>query len=173
MKYVVNVNGEAIALDLSSDGVRLIDATGAPGELRHAELIETVDSAVALLRVDTAVFPVVIRRDGATPGACTVVLGGERFQVEAVDERSQAVRAMARAAAPTHRALVLRAPMPGLVVGIAVNVGDRVEAGDRVVVMEAMKMENELHAPAAGVVRSIAVSPGTAVEKGALLVEFE
>ena len=173
MKYIVDVNGEAIALEVSSDGVRVIDAGGAQGELRRAELIESTDSPVALLRLGSAVIPLVIRRDGSTPGAYTLVIGGERYQVEAADERTQAVRAVARSTAQSHKAMVLRAPMPGLVVGVVVKVGDRVEAGDRVVVMEAMKMENELRAPAAGTVRAIAVSTGTAVEKGAVLIEFE
>jgi pyruvate carboxylase subunit B len=62
--------------------------------------------------------------------------------------------------------------MPGLVVRVSVSVGDRVEAGQGIVVMEAMKMENELRATAAGTVKSVNATPGTAVEKGALLVEL-
>jgi len=63
--------------------------------------------------------------------------------------------------------------MPGLVIRINVSPGDRVEAGDGVVVMEAMKMENELRATSSGTVKAVKVSPGTAVERGALLVEME
>ncbi len=65
------------------------------------------------------------------------------------------------------------APMPGLIVRISVAVGDKVEAGQGVVVMEAMKMENELRATASGTVRRVEVAPGTAVEKGALLVALD
>ena len=67
----------------------------------------------------------------------------------------------------------LVAPMPGLIVRVHVAPGDRVEAGQAVVVMEAMKMENELRAAGAGVVRTVEVRAGTAVEKGALLVTFD
>jgi pyruvate carboxylase subunit B len=63
--------------------------------------------------------------------------------------------------------------MPGLVARVLVEVGQRVEAGTGVVVLEAMKMENELRAGQAGLVRAIPVSPGQAVEKGQLLVEFD
>ena len=63
--------------------------------------------------------------------------------------------------------------MPGLIVRVNVQVGDEVEAGQGVVVMEAMKMENELRATAAGRVKSIEVVPGAAVEKGTLLVVLE
>jgi biotin carboxyl carrier protein len=62
--------------------------------------------------------------------------------------------------------------MPGLVVRVSVAAGDRVEAGQSVVIMEAMKMENDLKAEAAGVVGRVAVESGEAVEKGAVLVEF-
>jgi pyruvate carboxylase subunit B len=63
--------------------------------------------------------------------------------------------------------------MPGLVVRVQVEAGAAVAAGSGVVVLEAMKMENELRAPAAGRVRAILAAPGTAVEKGAVLIELE
>ena len=63
--------------------------------------------------------------------------------------------------------------MPGLIVRTEVGVGDRVRKGQGVVVMEAMKMENELKAEADGVVSRVMVEDGTAVEKGAVLAEFE
>ena len=65
------------------------------------------------------------------------------------------------------------APMPGLVLKVEVEVGQAVRAGQGVVVVEAMKMENELKAPADGVVASIAVQPGQTVDKGATLIVLE
>ncbi len=67
----------------------------------------------------------------------------------------------------------VKAPMPGRVVKALVAEGDTVEAGQPVIIVEAMKMENEVAAPGAGVVRRIAVSPGDTVEAGAVLVELE
>jgi len=63
--------------------------------------------------------------------------------------------------------------MPGLVVRVQVEAGQSVAAGAGIVVLEAMKMENELRAAAAGTVRTVRVRPGEAVEKGQVLVEFE
>jgi pyruvate carboxylase subunit B len=63
--------------------------------------------------------------------------------------------------------------MPGLVVRVNVQPGDAVQAGQGLVVMEAMKMENELRSAAAGRVKSVLAQPGTAVEKGTVLVELE
>jgi biotin carboxyl carrier protein len=67
----------------------------------------------------------------------------------------------------------MRAPMPGLVVRVAAVVGEPVQAGASLVVLEAMKMENELRASAAGVVQAVLVEPGQTVEKGQTLVELE
>ncbi len=67
----------------------------------------------------------------------------------------------------------LVAPMPGKIVQVLHQVGDRVAAGDGLVVMEAMKMENELKTPREGLVKEIAVNEGQAVETGALLALVE
>jgi pyruvate carboxylase subunit B len=63
--------------------------------------------------------------------------------------------------------------MPGRVVRVLVKNGDAVTAGQPLIVMEAMKMENELRAHGAGVVKAVRVAPGDAVEKGAVLVEMD
>lgn len=67
----------------------------------------------------------------------------------------------------------LKAPMPGMVLNIEVEVGQEVKEGDALVVLEAMKMENVLKSPADVVIKSIAVKEGVAVEKNELLIEFE
>jgi biotin carboxyl carrier protein len=63
--------------------------------------------------------------------------------------------------------------MPGLIVRVSVAEGEDVRPGQGLVVMEAMKMENELRATAAGRVKRVVVAPGSAVEKGAMLLEME
>ena len=72
----------------------------------------------------------------------------------------------AGAAGPTR----VKAPMPGRVVRVLVAVGDRVTARQPVIVIEAMKMVNELRTPISGVVKEVLVVPGAAVESGAILV---
>ena len=63
--------------------------------------------------------------------------------------------------------------MPGLILEIAVSVGQEVQENDLLIILEAMKMENSFQSPRAGVIKSIAVSKGDAVEKGQLLIDFE
>lgn len=67
----------------------------------------------------------------------------------------------------------IKAPMPGLVLDVIVNVGDAVAKGDSVLILEAMKMENVIKAEGNAVVKSISIEKGTAVEKNQILVEFE
>ena len=166
MKYVVEVNGELKSVDLGAQGPAYDEA--APVE---AELVEIEASPVVILRIGTEVHRVVVQRRPGR-GRYSLWIDGYRFEAEALDERTREIRRITARAGPAGPAPII-APMPGLVVRVRVAVGDRVEAGQAVVVMEAMKMENELRATAAGVVRSVEVAPGTAVEKGALLVSLE
>ena len=75
-------------------------------------------------------------------------------------------------ARPSSDSMVV-APMPGIILSIAVKEGDEVGAGDTLLVLEAMKMENEIHAPRAGKVKKIYVKEGAEVRAGSELVEFE
>jgi pyruvate carboxylase subunit B len=95
---------------------------------------------------------------------------GERVEVEALDERTRAVQAVAGSARTPPVGATMRAPMPGLVVRVHAAPGQHVEAGAGLVVVEAMKMENELRAPHAGAVETVHVAVGQTVEKGAPLV---
>jgi len=67
---------------------------------------------------------------------------------------------------------VIKAPMPGLVLSVNVKVGDEIETGDGVLVLEAMKMENLLKSPGAGIIKSIEIKKGDAVEKNQVLIEL-
>lgn len=166
MKYLVDVEGERIEVTLDGG-----TATVA-GEATPVHLADVEGTSVRLVTIGGAQHRVLARRAGPR-GGYVIWMDGWRFEVEALDERTRAIRELSAAAAgPAGPAPVL-APMPGLIVRVHVAVGERVRAGQGIVVMEAMKMENELRAPADGVVRAIPVATGQAVEKGTLLVEFE
>jgi biotin carboxyl carrier protein len=167
VRYVVQLNDER--KPVSVDGDRIQYENEPPG---HVELSDIEGSPVRMVKIGTHVYRVVVRRRQGR-GTYTLWVDGYRFETEALDERTRAIRDLSAArAGPTGPAPIL-APMPGLIVRVSVKAGDKVEAGQGVVVMEAMKMENELRATAAGTVRSVEVTPGTAVEKGALLVALE
>ncbi|MGH7709694.1 MAG: acetyl-CoA carboxylase biotin carboxyl carrier protein subunit [Gemmatimonadaceae bacterium] len=166
MKYVVELSGSRVVVELTSDGVRV---DGAP---LTAHLADIAGTPIHLVTIGNAVHRVAVRRS-AQRGRYSLWLDGFRFDVEALDERTRTIRDMTAAnARPAGPAPVL-APMPGLVVRVDARVGDQVHAGQGLVVMEAMKMENELRAPAGGTVKAVLVAAGMAVEKGAVLVELE
>jgi biotin carboxyl carrier protein len=100
-----------------------------------------------------------------------VLVAGRVFHLEAIDERT---KLLAQAAAPVATGpQTVSAEMPGKVVKISVSVGDPVREAQGVVVLEAMKMENEILSPIAGRVEEIAVSEGQTVEAGAALFTVE
>jgi biotin carboxyl carrier protein len=109
---------------------------------------------------------------GQHPGTWRLTLGGRVVEISVLDERTRAILELSGDPEPEGDKQI-RAPMPGLVVRIDVEPGDRIEAGQGVIVVEAMKLENELKAPAAGTVARIEVAPGQAVEKGSVLVVLE
>ena len=95
---------------------------------------------------------------------------GERVEVDVQDDRSKQIEALTGQGRKVAAGGVVKAPMPGLVVRVEVTQGEVVEVGKGLVVVEAMKMENELRATHQGVVEQIHVKAGDRVEKGAALV---
>lgn len=166
MKYVVDLNGHRHEVQIDGDTVVLGDET----VTAHLEDID--GTPVRLVTIGREVHRVVARR-GATRGIYTLWVDGYRFDGEALDERTRAIRDITAASSKSSGPAPVNAPMPGLVVRINVAIGDKVEAGQGVVVMEAMKMENELRASAPGIVKAIHAEVGKAVEKGTTLVELE
>jgi biotin carboxyl carrier protein len=107
-----------------------------------------------------------------TVGAETnIVVGHERFAATVRDPRS--FRSRSRTGAGELGVMKIKAPMPGKVVRILAGIGDQVEMGQSVIVIEAMKMQNELKAPKSGVVKKITVLEGAAVDAGQALAEVE
>jgi acetyl/propionyl-CoA carboxylase alpha subunit len=166
MRYVVEVDGERRTVDVTGDDIEM------DGTRVAARLVDVPGTPVSLVTIGDRVYRLVARR-GDSRGRYTLALDGRRYGVDALDERTRAIRDLSAASAAAAGPAPLVAPMPGLVVRVNVAVGDVVPAGQGLVVMEAMKMENELRATTAGTVKSVLAVPGTAVEKGAVLVELE
>jgi biotin carboxyl carrier protein len=166
MKYFVTIAGKEHEVTIDGDSVTL------DGVALRAHVEDLQGTPITIVTIGNEVHRVVAKR-GEEKGAYTLSVAGHRVAAEALDDRSHTIRkltaASAKPAGPAH----LHAPMPGLIVRVNVAVGDEVRAGQGLVVMEAMKMENELRATRAGKVKRIAATPGSAVEKGALLLEME
>lgn len=165
MRYYVTLEDRTFEVDLTGPLPKV------DGEEVDAAVTRVPGTPTRLLLVDRRSHTLVARR-GESDG-WDLYLDGERFEADVVDERARAIREMTGQAAVDSGPRPIRAPMPGLVVSVAVAEGDRVEAGQSVAIVEAMKMENDLKAGSDGVVTRVMVGAGEAVEKGAVLVEFE
>ncbi len=166
MKYVVDVDGARHDVTLEGGNASL-DGHELPAQ------IETVEGTpVRIIRLGARVHRVVVRA-GDRRGNYTIWVDGFRHEVDALDERTRAIQDLAAATSGPRGPAPLVAPMPGLVVRVNVAPGEAVTAGMGLVVMEAMKMENELRVTANAVVKAVHVQPGQAVEKGMVLVELE
>ena len=166
MKYIVAMGETRVTVDVEPDAVTVT------GRRIPASLADIEGTPVRMVTIGDRVHRVVVRRR-ESKGHYVLWIDGYTYDVEALDERTRTIRDLtAEAAGPTGpRPLV--APMPGLIVRVLVGPGDTVQEGQGLVVMEAMKMENELRSSGAGRVTRVAVTPGAAVEKGAILIELE
>lgn len=165
MLYHVTIGARTLAVELDGETVR-VDGT----EVRGAELASMPGTHVRHLLADGVSTTVIARRgeDG-----WDLHVDGWPVHAAVIDERTRAIQAMTGRSAGPAGPRPVRAPMPGLVVRLDVAPGDAVRAGQPVIAMEAMKMENELKADSDGVVARILVEAGQAVQKGDVLVEFE
>jgi biotin carboxyl carrier protein len=117
-------------------------------------------------------FEVFVRAlEGAAEGGAQtfeVTIAGRPYVVQLEDERARALAGLA-GAGHERGEMAIHAPMPGLVANVLAKVGQTVERGQTVVVLEAMKMENDLMAPRSGVVHAVPVTPGQTVSQGDVL----
>ncbi len=163
MKYIVTIAGNTFEVEIEGREVRL-DGRPLDARMLHQS------GSMMLLQMEG-----VSRLMALVPGenGWTVHHRGETWHAAVLDERTQRLESLTAAARSESRGEVVRAPMPGLVLRLEVGEGSRVEPGTGVLVLEAMKMENEIKAASRGVVTKVLVAAGSPVEKGAPLVEIE
>jgi biotin carboxyl carrier protein len=165
MKYAVLLDGRVIEVEVDGDRVTVA------GDPHTATLGAVAGTPLRQLLLDAR--PTTLAVESLGRGRWALTAAGERSEVEVLDERARHIRSLTNGAGRQHVAPVLKAPMPGLVLRVQASAGQSVAQGAGLVVLEAMKMENELKAPASAVVKAVRVQPGEAVEKGQVLVEFE
>lgn len=167
MKWVVRGGSETRQVEVERDGDRFLIVVD--GHSQQVEMVR-LDGAFASLRFPDSgrSFQITYQRRGN--GSWRVGVGQREFDL-AVLSPAEAVEVVggARASGPSR----LTAPIPGKVVAVKAAAGDEVAAGQPLVVLEAMKMENELAAEQPGRVVAVHVADGDTVESGQLLIELE
>ena len=166
MRYFVALGAREIPIDVTPlpSGGWNVEADGKPIAV---DAIHVGDSLS--IRVEGRVIDLLL--DG-TPPDVKFVASGVRGEAVIETERTRAGRSLGRGAATKGPEFVV-APMPGRIVRVMVAPGDSVESGAPLVVIEAMKMENELHALHAARVGTVLVRAGDTVEGGAKLISLE
>jgi len=160
MKYVTIINDQRYEIEIDHDGSVQIN-----GESRDVDFLNLGGSLFSVITENKSLEAVIDDDEGKI----AVMMSGRLFETQVLDERAMLL--MQRRGGGTVSSGEVQAPMPGLVVAVSVEQNQPVAKGDTVVILESMKMQNELKSPIDGVVRAIYAAPGQAVNKNDLLVE--
>lgn len=166
VRYVVEVDGSRREVAIGADG-----SVGIGGRSLAASLVEAGRDGGCSLILDGVSVRLFARSAGR--GQWEIAVDGRAVDVQVLEAREAEIRERAAKAGGAAGVEPLRAPMPGLVVRVAAREGEVVQPGTAILIVEAMKMENELRAVAAARVARILVAPGDAVDKAQVLAEFE
>jgi biotin carboxyl carrier protein len=157
MKYITTVGDEQYTIEITDDDQLIVN-----GQAMSVDF-ETIrgQPVYSLLSDGDSHEAYVYQADGHWE----VLLNGDLFEITVVDEREQRLRSQSGGGAQQTGKFNLKAPMPGLVVAIPVEKDQEVKKGDVLVILESMKMQNELRAPRDGKIEAIRVKPGESVEQ--------
>lgn len=141
-------------------------------ELNAVDVVRLSSNEFNLIKDDRSHNATLVEADVLNK-KCTIETGGEQFEVVIKDELDQRLEQMGFGVSSAKQVKEIKAPMPGLVLEIAVTEGQQVQEGDKLLILEAMKMENSILIHANATIKKVAVTAGQAVEKGQVLVELE
>lgn len=168
MKYQATLDKQEHELEVREKGEGVFEVN-VDGQTHLVDALQLEHGAVSVI-VDKASYSVEMEEVG--DGKVNVMVRDQIFHIELLDERRLRMR-LAGGRFSVEGPQIVEAPMPGKVVRILVAPGDEVVEGQGLVVVEAMKMENELVSPKDGTVKEVHVQEGASVESGAKLVVVE
>lgn len=162
MEYTAIIDNRTYRIEVGPNNTVLVD-----GEPHSVDFRNIDGTALFSLLMDNGSWEVLVERTG---DEYRMLINGELHVVTIQDERTRKLAKATDGSGGPAGDVQIKAPMPGLVRGVNVSVGDSVSARQGVVILEAMKMENELRSPRAGVVKDVRVKAGDKVDQGQVLV---
>ena len=159
MKYVTIINNQQFEVEIQRDGSVLVN-----GKRHEVDWLELPESLYSMIKDNKSIEFAIDENQDTT----NVLLEGRLYEVQVLDQR--ALMMLNRRGGLKLDSGEVYAPMPGLIVDVRVNVGDEVAEGDTIVILESMKMQNELKAPRAGTIQTIQCNKGDTVDKNVLLI---
>ena len=161
MKYLTTVNNTTYEIEINENGRITVN-----GEAHDVDFL-TMQPPLYSMLLDNASFEALVEeRDGQFH----VMLLGDLFDVSVTDERAHRLAGSSGGFQVEQGEISVRSPMPGLIVAVPVSEGQIVNAGDPLIVLESMKMENEIKAPRAGTIGHVHVGKGDRVEQNKVLL---
>ena len=168
MKFHAEVDDESLQVELKREGSKVFaNIDGRRYELEASE----PEPGVFLFKHEGRVYEASVSGPRSAGGPTHVRIGKNEFDIRLVDPKK--LRGTGAIADQADGPAQIKTAMPGKVVRVLVATGAEVEAGDGIIVVEAMKMQNELKAPKSGVVKDIRVKEGSTVGAGEILATIE
>lgn len=164
-EFTVTVDGIQFTIEFDSDRKLFIDKK--PIEAT----IKKIDEEIFQLTFEQKIYNIWIERIDETH--YNTWIDHHIFKINVEDKRNGILKSDSNISAATVKSSVVRAPMPGLISKIEVNIGDIVSPGTGLIVLEAMKMENEIHSTLHGKIKSIEIKNHVTVEKDQILLVIE
>lgn len=165
MKYITTLDGKEYLIEVIDEHHVSID-----GRVQEVDFESVSGQPVYSLIIDGKSYESYVYE---TEEGWQVLTRGRQYNLTVEDEREKRLRAAAGNGVAESGEYHLKAPMPGLIVAIPVNEGDRVEKGQVILILESMKMQNELKSPKAGTVGRIRVKQGETVEQKQALMSVQ
>ena len=165
MKYITTIGGREFEVELIDDDHVIVN-----GVTYAVDFNSIGNQPVYSMIVDGNSYEAYVYPDDE---GWQVLLHGRLFPTTVEDEREKRLRAASGGAVAQRGEFHLKAPMPGLVVAIPVEEGQAIEKGDVLVILESMKMQNELKAPRGGVISRVRVAKGDSVDQRQTLLSVE
>jgi biotin carboxyl carrier protein len=162
MKYITTVNGKEYVIEINQEHEITVN-----GEKHQIDFQQLHGDGPLSLIIDNHSLEAIVDERGQS---WEVLLNGELYTVNVQDERAYRLAKARGQLLDDAETVVIRSPMPGLILDVLVEAGDAVQEGQTVVILESMKMENELRAARDGVVTQVTVEKGHSVEKNQELV---
>lgn len=157
MKYVTTIRDQEYLVEIVDEHHVLVD-----GVQYNVDFDSVSDQPVFSLLLDGKSFESYVYD---SEEGLQVLLHGTLYQANVEDEREKRLRAASGGGVAEREEYHLKAPMPGLVISIPVREGQQIEKGDVLVILESMKMQNELKSPRAGTVARVRIENGDSVEQ--------
>ncbi|KAF0153380.1 MAG: pycB [Ignavibacteria bacterium] len=164
-EFVITVNNKKKTVRVNDDGTVNLD-----GKLQSASVTK-ISNHSYLLRFGNKIYEAAVNK--SSNGEFRFLIDGWYFDTNVRTRLQETAYELLRNKQKTYHHTEVKAPMPGLLIKIKKTVGDFVELGEPILVLEAMKMENDLHSPSSGIIKEIHFQEGQTVEKGSVILIIE